>query len=34
MFAHPITQMAARSDLKDVFIHQSNWVPLYQAHFE
>jgi peptide/nickel transport system substrate-binding protein len=34
MFAHPITQMAARSNLKDVFIHQSNWVPLYQAHFE
>jgi len=34
MFAHPITAMAARSELKDVFIHQSNWVPLYQAHFE
>lgn len=33
-FAHPITAIATRSDLKNVFIHDSNWVPLHEAHFE
>ena len=33
-FAHPITAIATRSNLKNVFIHDSNWVPLHEAVLE
>lgn len=29
--AHPITAIATRKELKNVFIHDSNWVPLHEA---
>ena len=29
--AHPITAIATRKELKNVFIHDSNWVPLHDA---
>ncbi len=32
--AHPITAIATRANLKNVFIHDSNWVPLHEAAFE
>jgi peptide/nickel transport system substrate-binding protein len=32
-FAHPITAIATRANLKNVFIHDSNWVPLHEAEF-
>ncbi len=33
-FAHPITAIATRANLKNVFIHDSNWVPLHEAALE
>jgi len=32
--AHPIASIAARSDLKNIFIHPSHWVPLHNVYFE
>ena len=32
--AHPITAIATRANLKNVFIHDSNWVPLHEADLE
>jgi peptide/nickel transport system substrate-binding protein len=32
--AHPITAVAFRKNLKNVFIHESNWVPLLHAEFK
>ncbi len=31
MFAHPVTAIATRSNVKNVFIHDSNWVPLHEV---
>lgn len=33
-FAHPITAIAARSNLENVFIHDSNWVPLHEVELK
>jgi len=30
-FAHPITAIATRSNVNNVFIHDSNWVPLHEV---
>lgn len=30
-FAHPITAIATRSNVKNAFIHDSNWVPLHEV---
>ena len=32
--AHPIASIAARSNLKNIFIHPSHWVPLHNVYFE
>lgn len=30
-FAHPITAIATRANVKNAFIHDSNWVPLHEV---
>ena len=32
--AHPVVALAYRNNVKNIFIHDSHWVPLHQVYLE